>query len=79
MPYNKENLLRKIIEIQDIVLEHKQKDVPQTVIYRKYIAERYHISYSCFNNYLSVPAKTELKNLISKREQQKKNEPELFD
>lgn len=69
MAYNRENLLRKIIEIQGIVLQWKQMDVPQTVIYRKYIAKQYHISYSCFNQYLAVPAKQELKALLAKKEQ----------
>ncbi|HOU67616.1 MAG TPA: hypothetical protein PKW49_03405 [Paludibacteraceae bacterium] len=78
MAYNRENLLKRIIEIQDIVLEWKQKDVPQTVIYRKYIADRYHISYSCFNNYLAVSAKNELKALHRKMEQDNQ-QLKLFD
>lgn len=61
MAYNRENLLEKIIEIQDIVLEYKAKDVPQAVIYRKYIAEKYYISYSTFNNYLAINARAQLK------------------
>lgn len=72
MAYNRENLLRKIIEIQDIVLLWKQMDIPQRVIYRKYIEKQYHISCSCFDKYLAVNAKQELKALLAKKEQQLK-------
>ena len=68
MAYNKENLLQRIIEIQDIVLEHKRKFVPQKTIYKMYIKEQFHISYSTFNRYLGVPAKAELKELPEKEE-----------
>lgn len=79
MPYNRENLLRRIIEIQDIVLSYRNKDVPQTVIYRKYIAEQYHISYSCFNNYMAIPAKAQLNRLLQQREQERIVQLTLFD
>ena len=72
MAYNRENLLKRIIEIQEIVLEYKQKDVPQIRIYQKYIAEQYHISYSCFNNYLACNAKSELRLLQQKKADQPK-------
>ena len=68
MAYNRENLLRRIIEIQDIVLQYKKKYVPQKTIYEKYIKERFHISYSSFNRYLNVPAKAELKELLTGEE-----------
>jgi hypothetical protein len=79
MAYNKENLLRRIIEIQDIVLEYKKKDVPQRVIYDKHIKNQYYISYSCFNEYLGVPAKTELQKLLSKKGAKERNNPTLFE
>lgn len=79
MAYNRENLLRRIIEIQEIVLLYKKKDVPQSVIYRKYIAGQFHISYSCFNNYLAIPAKAQLIRMLQQREEQRTAEPTLFD
>ena len=77
MAYNRENLLRKIIAIHDIVLEHKKKDVPQKTIFEKYVKTQFHISYSCFNEYLAVPAKAQLQQLISDREKKKEIEVEI--
>lgn len=57
MAYNNINKLRLISDIQDIYNQHKEIDVPTTVIFRKYIEPVYHISYSTLYNYLSVPAK----------------------
>jgi hypothetical protein len=61
MAYNRENLLRRIIEIQDVVLESQRKGIPQKRIYDEFIKDRYHISYSCFNKYLGINAKQKLK------------------
>jgi hypothetical protein len=70
MAYDRENLLKKIVEIQDIVLEHKRKFVPQVRIFREYIEKQYHISYSTFNQYLSIPAHAQLKKLQAQKEKQ---------
>lgn len=81
MAYNRENLLRRIIDIQNIVLEHKERFVPQKTIYEKYIKEQFHISYSSFNTYLDVPAKAQLKELLAGDEHQQeinKRQLELF-
>jgi hypothetical protein len=78
MAYNRENLLRRIADIQDIVIEYQKQDVPLSKIWRRYIYPVYHISYSCFNNYLSIPAKAELKKLQQKKERQKTENPKLF-
>lgn len=78
MAYNRENLLIRIIEIQNTVLFYKEKGLTQIAIYSRYIADRYHISYSCFNNYLAVPAKTELKELRARRQKKEQQQPKLF-
>ena len=81
MAYNKENLLRKKIEIQDIVLKYKAIGVPQKRIYQDHIKGQYHISYSCFNDYLAAPAKMELAKLLAEKERKKemgKTQTELF-
>ncbi len=72
MAYNRENLLRRIIEVQDIVLEHRKHDTPQIRIYEKHIKDKFHISYSCFNEWISINAKKELKELLEKKAKQKK-------
>jgi uncharacterized membrane-anchored protein len=59
--YNKENLLKRIIEVQNIVLEHQKKGIQQRQIYNKFVRDVYHISYSTFNKWLGCNAKQELK------------------
>jgi len=63
MAYNRKNLLLKIIDIQEITLKLKEKGTTQQWIYDNVIREKYHISLGCFNNYLAVNAKKELKEL----------------
>ena len=67
MAYNNRNLLNKILEIQSIAGREYARGVPYTNIYKLYIKDQYHISYSCFNNYLSRNAKREL-DLLDRRE-----------
>ena len=71
-------LLRKIIEIQDIVLEHKGRGVTQIWVYENIIKDRYHISVATFNNFLATPAKAELKQLLDKRKADERQNPKLF-
>jgi hypothetical protein len=71
MAYNRENILTRIVEIQDITLEHTRRGVTQKWVYENVVFPRYHISYACYNNYLSVPAKTELKVLKEKKAKEK--------
>ena len=83
MAYNRENLLRRIIEVLNVVSEHKEHDTPYTKIYRKHIKDRFHISYSTFNEWLSMSPHPDiqLKNLLAKKEKQKnldKRQLELF-
>ena len=63
MAYNKKNYYEKIIKIQNIYLEHKNKGISIVEIYRRYIQNDFNISYSTFNNYLNIPAKMKLKKL----------------
>ncbi len=62
MAYNRKNFLERVVKIQDIVLENQRKHPGITMIniYRLYVRDEYHISYSTFNNYMSIPAKREL-------------------
>ena len=63
MAYNRKNLLKRIIDIQKITLEHKQKGSTQIWIYENLIKERYCISEATYNNYLATNAKKELNEL----------------
>jgi hypothetical protein len=61
MAYNKRNQLRRIVDIQNITLEYKQKGCSQEWIFQKLIHPSYTISRTTFYRYLNTPAKAELK------------------
>jgi len=63
MAYNKQNHLKKIIDIQNIYLEHNAKGVSGEFIYKRMISQVYKISRSTFYKYLAINAKKELKEL----------------
>lgn len=63
MAYNKKNKLKRIIDIQNITLEHQAKGVTNEFIYNNHIKPIYHISRDCFYEYLRTNAKRELKIL----------------
>lgn len=61
MAYNNRNVLKRMVRIQDLVLEQKRHGVTQVHVYKTMIEPAFNISYSTFNRYLSYPAKRELK------------------
>lgn len=63
MAYNNKNRLMRIIDIQEITLEHTNRGVTQRYVYKNVIEPKYHISQSTFYIYLSVPAKKRLKEM----------------
>lgn len=63
MGKNRKYLLRRIVEIQKIVLEFRVKGHFYSWIYENHIRDKYHISKSTFNNYMAINAKKELKLL----------------
>ena len=75
MAYNRENLLKRIIKIQDRVLENQKKGISQKWTYENDISDIIaDISYPAFNKYLAIPAKVQLKELLLKQEQKKEIE-----
>lgn len=73
MAYNRENYLKKVIEIQNLVLELKynDEDMYMKTIYWEHIQPKYHISYRTFNTYLGINAKRELKELQQHKNKRK--------
>jgi hypothetical protein len=63
MAYNNQYLLERIVEVQNIVLEHTQKGVSQIWVYRNVIYPRFMISESTFKRYMAINAKKELKKV----------------
>jgi hypothetical protein len=66
MAYNRRNLLIKIVEIQEIVIREQKRGTTQLWVYKNLIEPHYHIGYSTFNNYLTIPAKKQLEELNHK-------------
>ena len=74
MAYNKKNRLKRIIEIQNIVLEYQKQGLPNKKIYELHIRNRFRISKRTFDEYLGIPAKRDLKELIeNEKAKQNKN------
>ena len=63
MAYNKKNFLKKVVEIQDITLDHSRRGATQAWIYANVIEPRYHISLSAYYKYLARNVKKELRIL----------------
>lgn len=63
MAYTKINVLKKIVDIQNLTLEYKKKGVTQKWLYENIIYPTYRISRTTFYTYLSTPAKMLLKKL----------------
>lgn len=62
MGYNR-NTLTKIIEVQDLTLEHTRRGISQKWVYNEIIKPRYFMSERTFYRYLSLNAKCILKKL----------------
>ena len=63
MGYNRRNILKRIIEVQNITLEHTKCGSTQKWVYENIIYPRFLISIANYNNYLAVNAKAELKKM----------------
>ena len=65
--YNRLNFYIRVAEMQEKVLklQDQHPGLPLTRIYRGYIKDQFHISYSTFARWLGVPAKRELEKLNS--------------
>lgn len=63
MGYNRRNILKRIIEVQNITLEHTKRGVSQKWVYEHVIFPRFFLSPATYYNYLAVNAKAELKKL----------------
>lgn len=63
MAYNSINLLKKIVDIQEIYLKYQADGVTGEYIYHHHIYPIYRISRKTFYNYLARNAKKELKDI----------------
>jgi hypothetical protein len=67
MAYNRKNILKRIIEIQEITLTHTKRGTTQKWVYENLISPRYCISTATYNNYLRTNAKKELNDMEAQR------------
>lgn len=74
MAYNRLNILERVIEIQNITLEHTKRGATQKWVFENIIRPRFYISWATYNNYLAMPAKAELKKLTELNNSQLKIE-----
>lgn len=63
MAYNRKNILKRMIDIQEIYLEKQAIGLNATEIFNRHIYPVYKISRATFYDYLATNAKKELKDL----------------
>ena len=63
MGYNRRNILKRIVEIQDITLEHTRRGVTQKYVFEQIVYPRFYISSATYYSYLGIAAKAELRKL----------------
>lgn len=63
MSYNRKNILQRMIDIQNMVLEHQARGATQKWVYETIIWPTYRISERTYYYYLGHNAKAELKRL----------------
>ncbi len=76
MAYNNKNYWKRIVDIQEWVLELQEnnEDIKLKTIHKNYIYPKYRISYKTFSNYLGIPAKRNLKKYEETQNNQTKLE-----
>lgn len=65
--YTSRNFLSRVVEIQDIVLEHSRRGSSNEWIFLNIIEPKYHISRSTYYNYLAINAKKLLKDIENEK------------
>jgi hypothetical protein len=75
MAYNRKNILKRIIEIQETTLSNTKRGCTQKWVYDNLILPRYCISESTYYNYLSTNAKKEINDMERQRLKQNETNP----
>lgn len=68
MAYSRQNILQRMVDIQNITIEQTSKGVTQEWVYNHIIFPKYVISKSTYYSYLRCNAKAELKRILSQKE-----------
>ena len=68
MAYNNRNLLERIVEIQNITLEHTNRGATQRWVFENVFKNApYRLSLDTFYKYMARNAKSELRELVGSR------------
>lgn len=78
MAYNRKNLLKTVLFVQDYYIEQNKRGIPNTKIVEQLKEKNIHISLATFYNYLAIPAKRELKELAAKEKEKINDQITLF-
>lgn len=70
MAYTKKNYLQRIVDVQNITLEHTNRGVSQKWVYENIIYPRFYISNTTYYAYLATPAKAELRKIMEENNRQ---------
>lgn len=76
MAYTRENILKRILKIQEIALHHRKQGLFFKEIFHLHIEHQFHICKRTFDSYLGTNARKELRELNEKKED--KNQLNLF-
>lgn len=71
MAYNRENFLKKVLDVQIIALHYSSKGLFYKEIYHKYVEVQFRISKRTFDSYLGINARKELRELQEKKQENK--------
>lgn len=63
MAYNRKNILKRMIDVQEIYLKYQKLGLDATQIFERHVRHQYRVSRQTFYNYLGTNAKKELKEL----------------
>jgi len=66
MAYNSVNFYKRVLEVQQIAWQHRQRGLFYKEIYYRYVEKQFKISKRTFDRYLGINAKRELKKLNEK-------------
>ena len=70
MAYNRVNILNRIIDVQNITIEHTKRGVTQQWVFEHVIYPKYFISIGTYYNYLACNAKAELRKIETDKAKQ---------
>lgn len=70
MAYNRVNILNRIIDVQNITIEHTKRGVTQQWVFEHVIYPKYFISIGTYYNYLACNAKAELRKIEANKAKQ---------